>query len=90
MLVLALASATAAAAPDVKSRLTSYETEARALASNLPQPNQMSTQTGQRRLVDAQVAFAIGDYDTASLALFDLVGKTSGTDKENAQFNLAE
>jgi tetratricopeptide (TPR) repeat protein len=90
MLVLALASATAAAAPDVKSRLTSYETEARALASNLPQPNQMSTQTGQRRLVDAQVAFAIGDYDTASLALFDLVGKTSGTDKEIAQFYLAE
>ena len=90
MLLLALASATASAAPDVKSRLTLYETEARALASNMPQPNQMSTQTGQRRLVDAQVAFAVGDYDTASLALFDLVGKTSGTDKEIAQFYLAE
>lgn len=89
MLVLALASS-ASAAPDAKSRLTAYETEARALASNLPQPNQMSTQTGQRRLVDAQVAFTLGDYDTASLALFDLVGKSAGTDKEIATFYLAE
>lgn len=86
-LVLALASTASA---DVKSRLTSYETEARALASNMPQPNQMSTQTGQRRLVDAQVDFTVGDYDAASLALFDLVGKTSGPDKEIATFYLAE
>jgi tetratricopeptide (TPR) repeat protein len=89
-LALLLASTAASAAPDVKSRLSAYETEARALATNLPSPNQMSTQSGQRRLVDAQVAFAIGDYDTASLALFDLVGKTAGADKEIATFYLAE
>jgi tetratricopeptide (TPR) repeat protein len=91
-LLLALASGTAMAAPDLKSRLTSYETEARALASNLPQPGQMSTQTGQRRLVDAQVAFSIGDYDQASLVLFDLVGHptTTAADREIATFYLAE
>ncbi len=89
-LALLLASSTAIGAPDLKSRLSSYESEAQALATNLPQPNQMSTETGQRRLVDAQVAFAIGDYDTASLVLFDLVGKTQGADKETATFYLAE
>ena len=50
----------------------------------------MSTQTGQRRLTDAQVAFQIGDYDSAAIVLFDLVGKTSGQDKEIATFYLAE
>jgi TolA-binding protein len=89
-LLLALASGSATAAPDIKSQLTSYETEARALASNMPQPNAMSTQAGQKRLVDAQVAFSIGDYDAASLVLFDLVGKTSGTDHEIATFYLGE
>jgi tetratricopeptide (TPR) repeat protein len=84
------ASSAATAAPNVKSVLQSYELEAKTLATNLPQPNQMTTQTGQRRLVDAQVAFTIGDYDAASLVLFDLVGKTSGQDKETATFYLAE
>jgi tetratricopeptide (TPR) repeat protein len=89
-LALLLASSPAGAAPDIKSILSSYEAETKALTTNLPQPNQMSTQTGQRRLVDAQVAFTIGDYDTAALVLFDLVGKTSGPDKEAATFYLAE
>jgi len=89
-LLLALASASASAAPDIKSRLSSYEQEASSLASNLPQPNAMNAQTGQRRLVDAQVAFSIGDYDTASLTLFDLVGKTQGADHEAALYYLAE
>lgn len=92
-LLLALASGSASAAPDVKSMLTAYEQEARALAANMPQPNQMSTQTGQKRLVDAQVAFSIGDYDKAALVLFDLVGQsrtTSSSDREIATFYLAE
>ena len=89
-LALLLASSAASAAPDVKGRLSAYESEARTLATNLPQPNQMSTQTSQRRLVDAQVAFTIGDYDAASITLFDLVGKTQGQDKEIATYYLAE
>ncbi|HEY5925501.1 MAG TPA: tetratricopeptide repeat protein, partial [Kofleriaceae bacterium] len=89
-LALLITSGVATAAPDIKSRLSSYELEARTLGTNIPQPNQMSTQTGQRRLVDAQVAFTIGDYDAASLVLFDLVGKTTGPDKETATYYLAE
>src|SRR5690242_7818858 len=89
-LALLLAGSAASAAPDIRSRLSSYESEARALATNLPQPNQLSNDTGQRRLVDAQVAFSIGDYDSASLALFDLIGKTSGQDKETATYYLGE
>jgi tetratricopeptide (TPR) repeat protein len=89
-LALLLASAAASAAPDMKSRLSSYEAEAKALGANLPPLNQMSTEAGQRRLVDAQVAFGLGDYDQAALILFDLVGKTSGPDKETATYFLGE
>jgi tetratricopeptide (TPR) repeat protein len=93
--LLALASGTAVSAPDtkaIKSRLTAYENEARALSANMPMPNQASMQTGQRRLVDAQIAFASGDYDAASLTLFELVGQrsTTGADRETALFYLAE
>src|SRR5687768_1825027 len=78
-------------APDAESRIASYESEAQALQSNLPaSPNQMTTTTGQKRLVDAQVAYTTGDYEAASIALFDLVGKTSGQDKVTATFYLGE
>jgi tetratricopeptide (TPR) repeat protein len=89
-LALLLAGGVASAAPDVKSRLSSYESEAKALSTNMPQPNQMSTEAGQRRLVDAQVSFSIGDYDNAAITLFDLVGKTQGQDKEIATYYLGE
>jgi tetratricopeptide (TPR) repeat protein len=91
LLGLMLATSSAIAAPDVESRVTSYESEAQALVSNLPaSPNAMTSQTGQRRLVDAQVAYATGDYDTASLILFDLIGKTQGQDRDVATFYLGE
>ncbi|HUS30794.1 MAG TPA: tetratricopeptide repeat protein [Kofleriaceae bacterium] len=86
-----IAGGVAVAAPDAESRIASYESEAQALQSNLPQsPNAMSTQSGQKRLVDAQVAYSTGDYDTASIALFDLIGKTNGQEKETATFYLGE
>ena len=82
-----LASGTAAAAPEqIKERLTAYDAELRTLATNLPRPNRMSTQTGQRRLVDAQVAFSVGDYDGASLVLLDIIGKSQGQDKYLATY----
>ena len=91
LLGLMLATSSAMAAPDAETRVVSYESEAQALVSNLPaSPNAMSSQTGQRRLVDAQVAYSTGDYDTASLILFDLIGKTQGQDKETATFYLGE
>lgn len=70
--------------------LTSYESEARALGTDLPKPNETSHAAGQRRLVDAEVAFSLGDYDTAALVLLDLASKQQGTDKEVASYYLAE
>ncbi len=85
-----LVGAGTASAEDVGGKLATYETEARALGADLPRPNQMSTATGQRRLVDAQIAYSNGDYDTASLALFDLAASSTGSDKETATYYLAE
>jgi tetratricopeptide (TPR) repeat protein len=77
------------ASADVDRQLAAYETEARALGTDLPQPNQLTGAAGQRRLVDAEVAFALGDYDTSALMLFDLASKP-GTDQETATYYLAE
>jgi outer membrane protein assembly factor BamD (BamD/ComL family) len=77
------------AAADVASTLRALETEAAQLGQNLPTPHANPPTTSARRLVDAQVAFAIGDYDTAALALFDLAAKP-GPDQETAAYYLAE
>lgn len=78
-----------AAHADVDDRLTAYETEARQLGTDLPQPNQVSGAAGQRRLVDAEIAYSLGDFDTAALMLFDIASKP-GTDQETASFYLGE
>jgi tetratricopeptide (TPR) repeat protein len=79
-----------ALADDIGGKLTSYEQEARALGTDLPKPNEVTTSVGQRRLVDAQVAFSLGDYDQAALILFDIAGKANGPDKEVATYYLGE
>jgi hypothetical protein len=86
-LVPAVAPGTARA--DVEKQLAAFEVEARQLATDLPQPNQQSTAQGHRRLVDAEVAYALGDHDTAALMLYDLASK-SGPDQETATYYLAE
>jgi len=78
-----------AARADIDRQLASYETEARAIGTDLPQPNQLTGAAGQRRLVDAEVAYSLGDYDTAALMLFDLSSKP-GADQQAATFYLAE
>jgi tetratricopeptide (TPR) repeat protein len=92
-LVAALAATTAGAATahaeDIGARLTAYEREARQIATDLPRPNQLSGAAGQRRLVDAEVAYALGDYDTASLMLFEIAAKP-GADQLTASYYLAE
>jgi tetratricopeptide (TPR) repeat protein len=94
-LVAALVAATSAAgaapahAQDVSAKLTAYEREVRQLATDLPRPNRITGAAGQRRLVDAEVAFALGDYDTASLMLFELAAKP-GADQLTASYYLAE
>ena len=73
----------------ISRKLTSFETDARAIATDLPRPNQITNAAGQRRLVDAEVAFSLGDYDAAALVLFDIAGKP-GPDKDTATYYLAE
>jgi tetratricopeptide (TPR) repeat protein len=78
-----------ARASDVDAQLAAYEAEVRELGLDLPRPNQLSGAAGQRRLLDAEVAFSLGDYDGAALMLFDLATKP-GADQETARFYLAE
>src|SRR5258706_8367058 len=75
---------------DVGEKLSSYEQETRNIGADLPRPNEKSGAFGERRLVEAQVAFALADYDQAALALFELVGKLQGPDKETATYYLGE
>src|ERR1041384_3102474 len=78
-----------ARADEVDAKLDAYENEARQLANDLPRPNQTSGPAGQRRLLDGEVAYAMGDYTGASLALFELASKP-GPDRDTASFYLAE
>jgi hypothetical protein len=73
---------------DVDSQLTAYEAEARQIASDLPQLTNPAS-ASPKRLVDAQIAFSLGDYDQASLTLFDLAN-TAGADQETATYYLGE
>lgn len=78
-----------AAADSTDARIASYEVEAQKLGLDLPRPNRISIEAGQRRLLDAQIAFALGDYDGAAVLLFELAAKP-GADREAASFYLAE
>jgi TolA-binding protein len=74
----------------ISDKLDRYEQEARVLGTDMPQPNQRTKAPGEHKLVDAEVAYSLGDYDGAALALFDLVDKQQGADKEAATYYLAE
>ncbi|MGN6107160.1 MAG: tetratricopeptide repeat protein [Kofleriaceae bacterium] len=87
--VLLLCLPGAAGAEDLDKKLAAYEAEARQIGSNLPQPGQTPGPANQRRLVDAEVAYSLGDYDTAALMLFELSSRP-GPDQETALYYLAE
>jgi hypothetical protein len=87
--VLLLCLPATAGADDLERRLAAYEAEARQLGTNLPEPGAGTAAGGQRQLVDAQVAFALGDYDAAALTLFDLSSKP-GPDRLTALYYLGE
>ena len=74
---------------DVEGKLNLYETEARQIAQTLPRPNDISNTQQERRLVDAQVAFSLGNYDQAALMLFDLASRP-GPEQETALYYLGE
>ena len=88
-LALGSAGRVARADDDVEPQLAAFEVEVRQLGSDLPTPNQSSSASGQRRLLDAEVSYALGDYDAAALMLFDLASRP-GADRETAAFYLAE
>ncbi|HET9625727.1 MAG TPA: tetratricopeptide repeat protein, partial [Kofleriaceae bacterium] len=89
-LVAATAFAPLAHAEDDGARLAALEAEARNLSTNLPVPNVLrGGAAGPRKLTDAQVAYSLGDYDTAALGLFDLANRP-GPEQETAMFYLAE
>ncbi|HEU4734709.1 MAG TPA: tetratricopeptide repeat protein [Kofleriaceae bacterium] len=81
--------ATAARADDIDAQLATIESEGRRLVTELPHPNQTPGATGARRLIDAEVSYSLGNYDTAALTLFELATRP-GPDREAATFYLAE
>jgi tetratricopeptide (TPR) repeat protein len=89
VVVIGSSGGAARADDDVDAQLAAFETEVRQLGADLPAPNQSSVASGQRRLLDAEVAYALGDYDDAALMLFELASKP-GADRETAAFYLAE
>ena len=74
---------------DIDTRLAGFETEVRQLGNELPIPNQTSSAVGQRRLLDAEISYSLGDYDAAALTLFELASRP-GSDRETATYYLAE
>jgi tetratricopeptide (TPR) repeat protein len=74
-------------ADDVATKLTGYEAEAKSLGLNLPVPQTLVSQP--KSLTQAEVAFSMGDYDTAATALFDLASRP-GPDREAATYYLGE
>lgn len=87
LLVLAPAVANA---DDLAGKLASYENEAQGLATDLPNPSELTGAAGEKRLVDAEISYSLGDYDSAALVLFDLVGKQQASDMEAATYYLAQ
>ncbi|CAN5917429.1 hypothetical protein BH11MYX2_BH11MYX2_17650 [soil metagenome] len=86
-LVLALTAGSASA--DVEGTLDQYEQEARQISQTLPTLDDSTKAPPNRRLVDAQVAFSLGNYDDAAVTLFELAGR-GGPEQEPATFYLAE
>ena len=87
-LALALAPG-AAVADDVGNRLESFEVEVRQLGTDLAQAP-LTTSAPGRHLVDAIVAYNLGDYSTAAAMLLELASTSSGLEKDTATFYLGE
>ena len=87
--VVSLGATRAARADDVENRLSAYEVEARMLATDLPRPDQPLAPSGEA-LLDGEVAYQLGDFDTAALELFSLATTLQGPDKDAATYYLAE
>lgn len=79
----------AARADEITSRLDSLEVEVRQLNTDLTTAPLTMTAPG-RHMVDAIVAYDLGDYSGASSMLVELASGTSGADRDTAIFYLGE
>ena len=93
LVTFAAGSARADVLDEIGKKLVTVEGEARELGSGIKKP------TGQpkkddvmsRRLIDAQVAFGVGNFDNAALLLYDYVAQaTRGRDYDTALYYLGE
>ncbi|MBK9034566.1 MAG: tetratricopeptide repeat protein [Myxococcales bacterium] len=83
---------------DIGKQLVTVEGEARDLGSGIQKPTSQPRKADvmARRLIDAQVAFGVGNFDNAALLLYDYVaqgttaGTTRGRDHDTALYYLAE
>ncbi len=100
-LLAAAIAAAAVAAPmaradvldDTSKKLVTYEAEAREIGSGIKKPTKTpkKAEVMARRLIDAQVAFGVGNFDQAALLLYDYVAQdVKGRDHDVALYYLAE
>jgi len=85
--------ARADAIDDMAKKLIAYEGEVQQLKQTIRKPQISKGEESQasRRLVDAQVAFGIGDYDDAAVMLYDFVAKyPNNRSYDEALYYLAE
>lgn len=98
----AVAPARADVLDDIGKKLVTVEGEARELGSGIKKPTGQPRKADvmSRRLIDAQVAFGVGNFDNAALLLYDYVAQgaspsaggpaTRGRDYDTALYYLAE
>lgn len=78
---------------DASKKLVTYEAEAREIGSGIKKPTKQpkKAEVMARRLIDAQVAFGVGNFDNAALLLYDYVAQdVKGRDHDVALYYLAE
>jgi len=86
-------SAVADVLDDTGKKLVAYEAEARELGSGIKKPSKQPKKADvmARRLIDAQVAFGVGNFDNAALLLYDYVAQDQkGRDFDTALYYLGE
>ncbi len=92
-ILVAAGTARADVVSDAAKKIGGYETEARELASGIQRPNRdpRKDDAMARRLIDAQVAFGVGNFDNAALLLYDYIAQDKrGADYDTAVYYLAE
>ncbi|MEZ4365338.1 MAG: tetratricopeptide repeat protein [Kofleriaceae bacterium] len=76
---------------DAATELGRYEAELGALSQiTAPTPATLDHTPPTTRLIEAQVAFGVGDYDTASVLLYDVVSQGGGAAVDAGLYYLAE